>query len=159
MTRRWPPPRAADLVIMALGEAEEMSGEAHSRANLDLPGDQQALLEAVVATGKPVVVVLFVGRPLAIPWMAENAGAILLAWHGGIRTGRAAADLLAGVVNPSGKLTAAWPRSLGQVPIYTARKSTGRPTEGSGTLQFDVFHFTEFIDESPMIPFIPLDMG
>ncbi len=146
---------AADVVVMVLGEAEAMSGEAHSRAHLGLPGDQEALLRAVAATGKPLVVVLMCGRPLVIPWMAENAGAILLAWHGGIRTGQAVADLLTGRANPSGKLTTSWPRAQGQVPIYYARKSSGRPAGGPGTVQFDLIHRTAFIDEAnePLFPF------
>jgi len=102
-----------------------------------------------------VVVVLMSGRPLTIPWMVEHVPAILQAWHGGIRTGRAVADILTGAVNPSGKLTASWPRAVGQVPIYYAHKSTGRPVGGTGTIQFDTFHFTEYIDESnaPQFPF------
>ena len=127
--------QAADIVIMVLGEAEARSGEAHSRAYLALPGRQEDLLRAVVAAGKPVVVVLLCGRPLLIPWMAENVGAILLAWHGGIRTGQAVADLLVGRANPSGKLTASWPRAQGQVPIYYARKKSGPTPTRTGTLQ------------------------
>jgi len=147
--------QAADVVVMVLGEGEAMSGEAHSRAYLDLPGQQDALLRAVAATGKPLVVVLMCGRPLVIPWMAENVGAILLAWHAGIRSGQAVADLLVGSANPSGKLTACWPRALGQVPIYYAHKSTGRPPDGTGTWQFEKVHFTAFIDETsePLFPF------
>jgi beta-glucosidase len=145
----------ADLVVMVLGEREAMSGEAHSRAYLDLPGYQEDLLKAVIATGKPVIVVLMCGRPLAIPWIAENVGAILLAWHGGIRTGRAVADLLVGNANPNGKLTTSWPRSLGQVPIYYARKNSGRPAAGLGTKQFNRALRTVYIDESnkPLYPF------
>ena len=145
----------ADLVIMVLGEAEMMSGEAHSRAHLGLPGRQQFLLEAVHATGTPVVAVLMSGRPLVIPWMAENIPAILCAWHGGLRTGRSVANILLGHANPSGKLTASWPRSEGQIPVYFAHKMTGRPPDGEGGLQFKRFHFTEFIDEAvtPLFPF------
>jgi beta-glucosidase len=145
----------ADLVIMALGEAEAMSGEAHSRAHLGLPGKQQFLLEAVHATGTPVVAVLLSGRPLVIPWMAENIPAILCGWHGGLRTGRAVAEILFGHSNPSGKLTASWPRTEGQIPVYHAHKNTGRPLGGMGGFQFQKYHFTEFIDEevTPLFPF------
>jgi beta-glucosidase len=124
-----------------------MSGEAHSRAHLGLPGQQQALLEAVHATGTPVVAVLMSGRPLVIAWMAEHVPAILQAWHGGIRAGRAVADLLFGHVNPSGKLTASFPRTEGQIPVYYAHKSTGRPVEGPGTMQFNQAHKSQYIDE------------
>ncbi len=145
----------AEVTVMVLGEGEQMSGEAHSRAFLDLPGRQQELLEAVVATGKPVIVVLMSGRPLAVSWMAENVPVILQAWHGGLRTGRAVADLLVGNANPSGKLTASWPRSVGQVPIYYNHKNTGRPPEGLGTIQFNKPHWTLYIDadHTPLFPF------
>jgi beta-glucosidase len=129
--------RAADVAVLVLGESAGMSGEAKCRAHLDLPGRQQALLEAVHATGTPVVVVLLAGRPLAIPWMAEHVPAILCAWHGGIRAGRAVADILSGAVNPSARLTATFPRTEGQVPVYYAHKNTGRPIRGEGTRQFD----------------------
>ncbi|MBN1261975.1 MAG: beta-glucosidase BglX [Anaerolineae bacterium] len=146
---------AADVVVMVLGESLMMSGEAHSRAHLDLPGRQQELLEAVVATGKPVVAVLMAGRPLAIPWMAEHVAAMLMAWHGGIRTGRAVADLLFGNAVPSGKLTASFPRSEGQIPVYYAHKSTGRPIDIRGIIQFDRAHKSQYLDESsdPLFPF------
>jgi beta-glucosidase len=146
---------AADITIMVLGEGEYMSGEAHSRAYLDLPGRQQELLEAVVATGKPVVVVLMSGRPLTIPWMDKNVPAILQAWHGGLRTGRAVADLLFGLANPSGRLTASWPRTIGQVPLYYSQKNTGRPKSAGGVVQFDMTHYTRYIDEdeTPLYPF------
>jgi beta-glucosidase len=145
----------ADLAILVLGEGEHMSGEAHSRAYLGLPGHQQALLEAVQATGVPLVVVLMSGRPLAISWMAEHVPAILQAWHGGIRAGRAVANLLVGAANPSAKLTASWPRTEGQIPVYYAHKSTGRPEGGAGTVQFDRLHFSNYIDErnEPLFPF------
>lgn len=146
---------SADITIMVLGEGEYMSGEAHSRAYLDLPGRQQELLEAVVATGKPVVVVLMSGRPLTIPWMDEHVPVILQAWHGGLRTGRAVADLLLGFANPSGRLTASWPRTVGQVPLYYSQKSTGRPLVAGGVVQFDMTHYTRYIDEDqfPLYPF------
>jgi beta-glucosidase len=146
---------AADVAILVLGEGEYMSGEGHSRAYLGLPGHQQDLLEAVHATGTPVVVVLMSGRPLVIPWMVEHVPAILLAWHGGIRTGRAVAELLAGRVNPSAKLTASWPRAEGQIPVYYAHKSTGRPVGGEGTVQWQMRHWSKYQDEAnePLLPF------
>ena len=145
----------ADVALLVIGEAQGLSGEAHNRTNLGLPGHQQALLEAIYATGTPVVVVLISGRPLVIPWMAENIPAILLAWQGGIRTGRAVADLLMGNANPSGKLTATWPRSVGQIPIYYYHKNTGRPASGPGTKQFDNPFVSNYLDEknSPQFPF------
>jgi beta-glucosidase len=147
--------RAADVAILVLGEGEAMSGEAHSRAHLGLPGDQQALLEAVCATDTPVVVVLMSGRPLAVPWLARNVPAILQAWHGGIRAGRAVADILVGATNPSGKLTATWPRTEGQIPVYYAHKNTGRPEGSEGTVQHDRPHRSNYIDETnaPLYPF------
>ncbi len=145
----------ADFAVLVVGESQDMSGEAHNRTQLGLPGHQQALLEAVHATGTPVVVVLLSGRPLVIPWMAENISAILQAWQGGIRTGRSVADLLVGNANPSGKLTATWPRSVGQIPIYYYYKNTGRPAAGPGTKQFDDPFRTIYLDEevSPQFPF------
>jgi beta-glucosidase len=132
-----------------------MSGEGKCRAHLGLPGRQQALLEAIYATGTPVVVVLLIGRPLVIPWMAEHVPAILVAWHGGIRGGRAVADILLGKVNPSGKLTASFPRAEGQIPVYYAHKSTGRPIRGAGTKQFDEVYRSSYLDElnTPLYPF------
>ncbi len=146
---------AADIAILVLGEGEYMSGEAHSRAYLGLPGHQQALLEAIHATGTPIVAVLMSGRPLVIPWLVKHVPAILQAWHGGIRAGRAVADILVGAVNPSGKLTASWPRTEGQIPVYYAHKSTGRPAEGEGTVQFSKPHWSVYIDErnTPLFPF------
>ncbi len=147
--------QGADVAVVVLGEAETMSGEAHSRAYLDLPGRQQELLERIVATGTPVVLVLLTGRPLAITWAAERVPAILQAWHGGIRTGRAVADLLTGAVNPSGKLSISFPRTVGQIPVYYAHKSTGRPAQGAGTTQFTDPFRSVYIDETndPLYPF------
>lgn len=149
---------AADVTVLVIGENAEMSGEAHSRVHLGLPGRQQALLEAVIATGTPVVVVLMTGRPLVIPWLAEHAPALLLAWHGGIRTGRAVADLLFGAANPSGKLSVSFPRAEGQIPIYYAHKNTGRPAHGAGTRQFDEPFRSTYID-APNAPLYPFGFG
>lgn len=150
--------READVAVLVIGESADMSGEAHSRVYLGLPGRQQKLAEAVVAAGKPVVVVLMTGRPLAIPWLAEHVSALLLAWHAGIRTGTAVADLLFGVVNPSGKLTATFPRAEGQIPIYYAHKNTGRPAHGPGTKQFDDPFRSTYID-APNEPLHPFGFG
>jgi beta-glucosidase len=145
----------ADGAVVVLGESAEMSGEAHSRAHLGFPGKQQKLLEAVVATGKPVVLVVLAGRPLLLGWASEHVTAILEAWHGGIRTGRAVAEILFGQVNPSGKLAASFPRCEGQIPLYYAHKNTGRPAEGAGTRQFVDPYRSQYLDESnaPLYPF------
>ena len=119
--------RGADAVILALGEDRDMSGEASCRSTLDLPGSQQALLEAVVQTGKPVVLVLMNGRPLSIPWADEHVPAILEGWFLGVQTGHALADVIFGDYNPSGKLPVTFPRTVGQIPIYYNHKNTGRP--------------------------------
>ena len=121
---------AGDLVILALGEPTGWSGENSSRSDLGLPGRQQELFDAVAATGKPVVVVLFNGRPLALPRIQEKAAAILEAWFPGVQGGNGVADLLFGEVDPSGRLTATFPRSVGQVPIYYNHYNTGRPSLG-----------------------------
>jgi len=117
----------ADLVVLALGETPDMSGEAASRAYLGLPGRQQDLLEAIVRTSKPVVLILFSGRPLAVPWAFEHVPAVIAAWLPGIRGGPALARTLFGEVNPSGKLVVSWPRSVGQEPLYYNALNTGRP--------------------------------
>ena len=122
--------KGADTVIMVLGENANMAGEAASRASLDLPGRQQELLEAVVALGKPVVLVLLNGRPLAISWAAEHVPAILEAWEPGSEGGHAVADILFGDANPGGKLPVTFPRKTGQAPLYYARTLTHSP-EGS----------------------------
>ncbi len=121
----------ADLVLMALGEdAPTMTGEAGSRAHLDLPGNQQQLLESIVATGKPVVLVVFSGRPLVLDWAAEHVPAILEAWYPGIEAGPALANILFGDTNPSGKLPVSFPRAVGQEPLYLSQLPTGRPAIG-----------------------------
>jgi beta-glucosidase len=119
--------KQADLVILTLGESPGMSGEAASRAHLGLPGRQQDLLEAIAATGKPVVLILFSGRPLTVPWAFEHVPAVLAAWFPGIEGGSALTRVLYGDVNPTGKLVVSWPRSVGQEPLYYNALSTGRP--------------------------------
>jgi beta-glucosidase len=121
--------QAADQVVLAVGETREMSGEAASRSNIDLPGRQEELIEAVVATGKPVAVVLFNGRPLALENIAGRAPAILEAWFPGVQAGHGVADVLFGDVNPGGKLPVSFPRRVGQVPIYYNHEPTGRPCD------------------------------
>jgi beta-glucosidase len=117
----------ADIVVLTLGESPDMSGEAASRAHLGLPGRQQELLEAIVKTGKPVILILFSGRPLTVPWAFEHVPAVLAAWLPGISGGPALARTLFGEVNPSGKLVVSWPRSVGQEPLYYNHLETGRP--------------------------------
>jgi beta-glucosidase len=122
--------RQADLVVMALGEDAQSSGEAGSRAHLGLPGNQEQLLEAVSATGQPVVVVLFSGRPLALAGALPHMAALLEAWFPGVQAGPGLVRTLFGDVNPSGKLTVTFPRAVGQEPLYYDALSTGRPANG-----------------------------
>lgn len=141
--------RQADVVILVLGESFDMSGEAASRSNLDLPGQQEKLLEAVAATGKPIVLVLMSGRPLAISWAAEHVAAILEAWFPGVEGGNALADIIFGDVSPSGRLPLSFPRAVGQIPIYYSHLNTGRPPGVEPR-----FH-TGYLDlpSSPLYPF------
>jgi beta-glucosidase len=143
----------ADVIIMALGETFMMSGEAHSRANLDLPGKQLKLLQAIVATGKPVVLVVFSGRPLALSWEAAHVPAILEAWFPGVQAGPALANILLGDSAPSGHLTASFPRSTGQVPVYYNALNTGRPSPkpDKGGNPFTYGYLDEAV--SPLFPF------
>ena len=122
---------AADQVVLALGESREMSGEATSRSNIDLPGDQQQLIDRIKATGKPFVVVLFNGRPLTLQNVAASSPAILEAWFPGVQAGNAVADVLFGKVNPGGKLPVSFPVNIGQVPIYYNHEPTGRPCDAT----------------------------
>lgn len=119
--------QSADVVILAVGESADMSGEAASRSSLDLPGVQQELVQAIAATGKPIVPVVMAGRPLTITWMAENMPAVVWAWHLGTMAGPAITDVLFGDYNPSGKLPVTFPRNVGQIPIHYDMKNTGRP--------------------------------
>ena len=121
--------KKADVVVAALGESSEMSGESSSRTELEIPDVQRRLLAALLKTGKPVVLVLFTGRPLVLKWESENVPAILNVWFGGTQAAPAIADVLFGDVNPSGKITATFPQNVGQLPIYYSHKNTGRPLE------------------------------
>jgi beta-glucosidase len=135
-----------------MGEAAEMSGESSSRSDLSLPGSQKELLEALLKTGKPVVLVLFTGRPLVLTWEQQNIPAILNVWFGGSQAGNAIADVVFGKVNPSGKLPATFPQNLGQVPIYYNHKNTGRPlAEGAWFTKFR----SNYLDvaNEPLYPF------
>jgi beta-glucosidase len=112
-------------------DAQWMTGEAGSRAHLDLPGNQQQLLEAIVATGKSVVLIVFSGRPLVLNWAAQHVPAIVEAWFPGVQAGPALANVLLGVSSPSGRLTTSFPRAVGQEPLYYNHFNTGRPAEGT----------------------------
>ncbi len=141
--------RSADVAIVAVGEPWTMSGEATSRASLELPGRQLDLVKAIHATGTPTVVVLMNGRPLAIGWVAANVPAILEAWYPGVEAGHAIADALFGRLNPGGKLPATFPRAVGQVPIYYNHMNTGRPASPTDK------YTSKYIDLSigPLWPF------
>jgi len=121
--------RTSDTVILALGESSAMSGEAASRAHLDLPGNQQRLMEAVVATGKPVILLIFSGRPLVLDWAASHVPAMMEVWFPGVETGPAIVETLFGDIPPSGKLTMSFPRAVGQEPLYYSQLPTGRPEQ------------------------------
>jgi len=142
--------KTSDVVIMVLGEHGLQTGEGRSRANIDLPGKQQQLLEQVYAANNKVVLVLMSGRPLVITWASENIPAIVQAWQPGSKGGDAIAQVLYGDYNPSGKLPVTFPRSAGQVPIYYNHKNTGRPGRGD-----NLVFWAHYIDESntPLYPF------
>ncbi len=142
----------SDVVVLVAGERLDMSGEAASRSNIHLPGVQEALARRLAATGKPVVLVLMNGRPLCIPWEAENLQAILEIWFPGVEAGNALADALFGDVNPGGKLTASFPRSEGQIPVYYNHKSTGRPFQANE-------RFTSKYLDIPNAPLFPFGYG
>lgn len=151
---------SADIVILTLGEASQtMTGEAASRAHLGLPGRQQELLEKIVATGKPVVLVLFSGRPLTLPWAFEHVPAVLAVWQPGIQAGPAIVSTLFGESSPSGKLVVSWPRSVGQMPLYYNALNTGRPADKNDltkpTGPPDDKYVSKYIDErnNPQFPF------
>jgi beta-glucosidase len=144
--------KKSDVVVAVLGEAAESSGESSSLSNIELPDNQRDLLQALLQTGKPVVMVLFTGRPLALKWENENVPAILNVWFGGSEAGVAVADVLYGDVVPSGKLTTTFPQNTGQIPMYYNHKNTGRPlAEGQWFSKFR----SNYLDVSndPVYPF------
>ena len=141
--------KESDVVIIAVGESAEMSGEAASRSSLDLPGRQLDLVKALHATGKPYVVVLMNGRPLTINWLTENSPAILETWFAGTQGGNAIADVLFGDVNPGGKLPVTFPRNVGQIPLYYNHKNTGRPPDANNKYTSKYLD----VDWKPLFPF------
>ena len=148
--------RKADVVVAAVGECGYGAGESTSRTTLDIPGCQKRLLEALAKTGKPVVMVLFSGRPMTIAWEDKNMDAILEAWHGGSETGAALADVLFGDTNPSGKITMTFPYTVGQCPIYYNHKNNPRPIK-AGRKIFKRYS-SNWID-APMDPLYPFGYG
>ena len=134
----------ADIVIMSVGEARDMTGEAKSRSNIHLPGVQEELIKAIHATGKPMIVLISAGRPLIFNWTADNVPSILYTWWLGTKAGDAIADVLFGDYNPSGKLPMSFPRTEGQIPIYYSHYNTGRPA----TSDSDRFYRSAYIDLS-----------
>lgn len=142
---------AADVVMITVGEASDMSGEAKSRSNIHLPGVQEELIKAVAATGKPVIVLISAGRPLVFNWTADNVPAILYTWWLGTEAGDAIADVLFGDYNPSGKLPMSFPRTEGQIPIYYNHYNTGRPAKDDNNLHY-VSAYTD-LPNSPKFPF------
>lgn len=142
----------SDLVVAALGEASEMSGESSSRTDIGIPDTQKKLLAALIKTGKPVVLVLFAGRPMTLTWENEHVPAILNVWFGGVEAARAIGDVLFGDLNPSGKLTMTFPQNVGQIPLYYSHKNTGRPLDNEKWF----FRFrSNYLDVSnePLYPF------
>ncbi|MBX6419668.1 MAG: glycoside hydrolase family 3 C-terminal domain-containing protein [Nevskia sp.] len=143
----------ADAILLCLGEAAEMSGEAASRACPELPGEQRALAEAVLeqarANDTPVIAILFSGRPLIVPWLAERADALLAAWFPGTEAGHALADLLTGRVSPSGRTPVTWPRAVGQIPIFFGQRPSGRPADANDR------YTSRYLDvpNEPLFPF------
>lgn len=142
----------ADVVVMAVGESAQMSGEAYSRASIDIPGVQEALIKAVAKTGKPVVILLMNGRPLTINWVAAHIPAILDTWLLGTQAGNAISDVLFGDYNPSGKLPVSFPYAVGQIPVYYNHKNTGRP-------RLDDSKFVSRYIDIPNEPLYPFGYG
>jgi beta-glucosidase len=142
--------------VLCLGEAAEMSGEAACRTCPELPGEQRALAEAVLERARarkiPVVAVLFCGRPLVVPWLAEQADALLIAWFPGTEAGNAIADVLTGRVPPSGRTPITWPRAVGQIPLFYAQRNSGRPENPQD-------HYTSKYLDSPNSPLFPFGHG
>ncbi len=145
----------SDIVVAVVGEATEMSGEAASRTDITIPDSQKKLIRELANTGKPVVLLLMSGRPLDISEEMQFPVSILQIWHPGVEAGNAVADVVFGDYNPSGKLTATWPRSVGQVPIYYAERTTGRPGPENGEFQ----KFKSNYLDSPNTPLLPFGFG
>ena len=143
--------KKSDIIVAVVGESATMTGEAASRSNINIPGNQEDLLKALKATGKPMVIVLMNGRPLTLTWENDNAGAILETWFAGTEAGNAIADVLFGAYNPSAKITATFPQNVGQIPIYYNHKNTGRPYAGDFLDRYK----SRYLDVSndPLYPF------
>lgn len=146
--------RSSDVVVAAVGEPAWMTGEASSRTSLDIPQPQRRLLEALVKTGKPVVILLFSGRPMTLEWENANVDAVLDVWYGGSEAADAILDVIYGKVNPSGKLTMTFPRNVGQIPIYYNMKSGGRPSKTDSYKRFSSCYI-----DSPNSPLYPFGYG
>ncbi len=144
--------KRADVIIAVVGETADITAEAHSRADIGLPNGQEELLKELHKLGKPIVMVLTNGRPLEISWAAENLPAIVCAWHLGVEAGNAICDVLFGDVNPTGKLTVTFPRSVGQIPIYYNHKNTGRPSRPEADTDRYKSRYIDLPD-SPLYPF------
>jgi beta-glucosidase len=144
--------RAADAIVLCLGESRTMSGEAASRARPDLPGRQRELADSVMRLGKPVIAVLSSGRPLMVPWLVERADAVLATWFLGIEAGHALADVLTGAWNPSGRLPVSWPVDVGHVPVFFSQRPSGRPADPKAR------HTSKYID-LPVAPLFPFGHG
>lgn len=143
--------KQADVIVAALGESAEMTGESSSRTNLDIPAAQKKLLNALLKTGKPVVLVLFTGRPLTLTWEDQHVPAILNVWFGGSEAPYAIADVLFGDVNPSGKLSTTFPQNVGQIPLFYNHKNTGRPLTGPWFQKFQSNYLD--VTNEPLYPF------
>ncbi len=146
--------KKADIAVVVLGESAIMGGEATSRTNLDLLPNQKNLLKAIIKTGKPVVLLVMSSRPLTLEWEDANVNALMETWFAGTEAGNAIADVLIGNYNPAGKLTATFPRNVGQIPIYYNHKNTGRPYVGN----FMDKYKSRYLD-SPNDPLYPFGYG
>lgn len=142
--------KKSDVIVAVVGESQSMSGESSSRSDIDIPESQKNMLKELSKLGKPMVIVLFNGRPLTLTWEDKHANAILDVWAPGTEAGNAIADVLFGDYNPAGKLTATFPRSVGQIPIYYNHKNTGRPYKG-GPSKFRSNYLD--ISNDPLYPF------
>ncbi|MFD2565271.1 beta-glucosidase BglX [Aquimarina rubra] len=144
--------KSSDVVVMVMGESERMSGEAASRTSIQLPGQQRALIKAIKKTGKPIILVLYNGRPLDLSWENEQVQGIIEAWFPGTSGGFGVVDVLFGDYNPSGKLTVTFPRNIGQIPIHYNMKNTGRPADIPGANERYVSKYID-VENSPLFPF------